>query len=248
MNKTTRFITALFCIILAVIIGFYQVKLKTVKGNKTTPVVVATSNVFRGDELTTNNTIIKHIDVESVVKDAYKNQNDVLGKIASENFRENEQMIPDKMVTKEKWAEGEKTIVSIECLADKDSFTAYEVRPLDKVNIYFIPDNPKLAMAQVMPQYPASSEILNGLKPFLESVEIIDTKSAEGVSFKDKVSGQPFLTKYALFLVDKKVADQIQTLKAVGGYFSLSINGQRPTIENSKKTPIVPANSGVIFN
>ena len=236
MNKTVRLITASFCIVLAGVIGVYQFKLSTVKGNKQTYVIVAKGNIMRGEEITSDKITSKRIDVESVIKDNYTNPGDITGKIATENFREKEQILSDKITTKEKWAEGEKRLISITCNPDKDTFTANEVRPLDIVDIYFIPNQPQMNAAQTIPQFPMDASLLNTLKPVLEKVEILDVKSAEGISYKDRVQGQPFIPKSALFMAPKDIADKIQTYKALGGYFSLSINGQRPSIEGNKKS------------
>ncbi|SHJ40299.1 SAF domain-containing protein [Clostridium magnum] len=235
MNKTARLITASFCIVLAGVIGFYQFKLSNVKGNKQVVVVVAKNNIFRGDEITSDKITTKKIDSASVVEGGYSSPGEITGKIATENFRSNEQILASKIATKEKWAEGEMRLVSITCNPDKDTFTANEVRPLDKVDIYFIPNQPQINPAQTIPLYPMDSTLLNTLKPILEKVEILDVKSAEGISYKDKVQGQAFVPKSAIFMAPKDIADKIQTYKALGGYFSLSISGQRPSIEGNKK-------------
>lgn len=248
MNKTVRFIAASFCIVLAGVIGVYQFKLSGVKGIKQTRVIVAKNNILRGQEITTKNVTTKKIDSESVVKNSYTSSSEIIGKIAIENFRSNEQILSDKIASKEKWAEGEMKFISIMGNPEKDTFTANEVRPLDKVDIYFIPNQPQIKAEQTMPKYPVESNLLNTLKPILKKIEVLDVKNAEGISYNDRVQGQPFIPKSILFLASKDTADEIQTYKAINGYFSFVINGQRPTLESNKKSVKSKSNNGsVIF-
>ena len=243
MNKTARLISAFFLIVIAGIIGFYQIKLNTVKGSKQDYVVVVAANVFRGDEITSDKVTTKKRDIDSILKSSYKNPSDIIGKIATENFRQGEQVLSEKLTTKEQWASGEKRLVSLLNVPDKDNFTSFELRPLDVVDIYYI----SLSNGQqVVPQI-NSTNAIDGLQAILENVEVLDIKTADGMSYKDRQQGQAFVPRSALFLFPKDIASKLEKLKSQGGYFVFSIHGQRPTIDSSKKSGVEGAGAGVLF-
>lgn len=234
MSKNIRLVAATFFLVLAVVIGVYQFKLNSVEGSKTTTVVVAKVNIFRGDEITAEKLQLKKVDVNSIVKGSFINPSDLVGKIAAENFRENEQILSDKIVDKNKWSEGELRLISISGQPEQDTFAAFEVRPLDHVDLFYLPKQ-----AQGTPVAMNGGQMaVENLKPVLEDMEIIDLKNAEGVSYKERAAGTTFTPKYALVWLPTEQVGKIMQLQAQGGIFRMAIHGERPSIDGSKKTKV----------
>lgn len=233
MSKNQRLMLGVFVIILALVIGFYQLKLKTVKGNRTVPVVVASKNVIKGDTLGEDNITIKEFDISSHVDGNFKNINEVIGKKANENFRENEQILKDKIVPEEEWTkEGKLQLVSVQAKVEQDSFTAFEVKPTDIIDIYLVPSSNKTTGNNLS----ADSLVLDTSKPYLEKVEITDTKNAEGISYKDRDKKVPFKPVYATLWLEQEQVKKIVKMQSDGYVFKMVIYGNRTNIDSSSKT------------
>lgn len=199
---------------IGLVVGIYQYKFSKIKTESKEQVLVAKSDIFPGEELTKDNITVEYRGIESIADGTITNLKDGLGSKAKEKILKKESVVESRIVTAQEYEKLDMRLVSISGFDSKrDMFSAYEIKPFDKVDIYFYD----------------STGTYEG-KPYMEGAIVADIKSVDGISYINRVEG--FIPSYATFWLTSEQSQVIHQKLESGGYVKLVPQRDRSTIDD----------------
>lgn len=218
-NNKKKIKTVIGCSLIAVagITLFYQWRYSKLKSEDKVEVLVATRQIEENETLTLENTKLEQREKSSLNKMVIRDIDEINGAVAKETIYPNESININRIWSEKEFKEKNYRLVSIKCKKEKDVLVGYDVKPNDKVDILFF-----------------DKESVYSGTPFIKSCSVFDLKSAEGISYKDRVDDN-FVPESALIWVEDSVAEDIYSKQELGGYFRFQLTKDRP-IEKVEST------------
>lgn len=205
-NKTKNIIKRVVggsLITIACITAFYQWRYSKLTIQSKIEVVVAKIDIYEGQALTVENIDTKLVDKGNIVDGALTLTKDLQGGYAKERIRVNEQITDSSFYTAEDYEKKDLRLVSVKGFeAEKDIFSAYEVKPFDKVDLYYF-----------------NKEGVYSGKPYLQNIIVDNLKTKDGLEYKNRIDG--FIPAYATFWLPGEVSEDMNKKQEEGGYFKI---------------------------
>ena len=215
LSKQTKIVIGIALLSIGGTVGFYQHKLNVSRKNEMVTVVKVAKDITKGQVITGKDVVISTVDKNSTIDNAYTSLADVVNKIANENMLKKEQINNTKVIDSKKYQKEDIQLISVTPSDNNDSLVANEVKPGDVVDLYF----EKRANSE------GGEETI--VEPIIRNVVVTDVKNADGISYKNKLEGEKFISKSVTFWLNAESRAKVIEKQQDGYTPRLTIHSNR---------------------